>query len=316
MITLSIMMFVAVLVIIWRVMPAARILTRINSDFSLNIGFIAPENLQKETWTTLQQTSYENGAVTAQNVFKQNYFGYYTICHQPVGSDSVVLLGKSIDSTNWEYLGDKTENSLNWIYFEQKTEEDLCFSSYYGNDMDYRIDRMGFNSRDAYRDPGITLKGLRFEYSGDNAGQITRQSKSDGEGVMNGYRTMVYDGDRLSKTMDYDTDDVLTGYTDYVYDGKTCMATSYDSDNSITGTTETMYNLFGQVKTREHYDAEGNLISREVYHYRFWEGLNSPYGLLCVLFLLSFSLWISLQVSIDKFVKLLRRHDEREISKY
>ena len=179
----------------------------------------------------------------------------------------------------------------------------IHFHSYYRNDTNSRINLIGFISDNAYKNPGMTLNDLNIQYAGD---KIEKQMKSDEFDEMSSYRTMIYNGDCLSKTIDYSADDILMGYTEYTYEGMSCTETSYNAENSLTGSTITRYHLFGNVKAREQYDAKGNLISREEYYYRFWEGMNSPYGWICVLFVLSLSVYITSQIPVVKFIKWLQ----------
>lgn len=45
------------------------------------------------------------------------------------------------------------------------------------------------------------------------------------------------------------------------------------------GSEKTVYGPFGLILRRETFDAGGNLIREDVYHYRLWEWFRSTYGI-------------------------------------
>lgn len=242
------------------------ILSRINPDFTVNTGYVEPEHLEEDHWTTLEHTAFENGMETARTVFKRTLYDHYTVTHTPAQGESQILAGGGVASAR-DYLGEK---DISTFYME----------TYYSEDLIGRIDSMTIGSRFAHETPNVLLNYVKMEYSEGvfPLKQTRYSSKEDIQPV--GWRLYSTCSSGVSQTRDYDAHGNLVGYTDYTYDGTCRSSESHTAEGILIGSTQSHYDWLGRLRKRETYDAEGNLTGQEIYRYRFWERYLSLEGLI------------------------------------
>ena len=72
----------------------------------------------------------------------------------------------------------------------------------------------------------------------------------------------------------------LVRYTDIKYNGDLWRATTYSSDGSIEYCTDVEVDLFDRLLSRTITDSNGDLVSEELYSYKFWEVYRSTFGIM------------------------------------
>lgn len=253
------------------------ILTRINPDFSVNTGYVDPVHLEDDGWTTLEYTGYANGTQTEKTKFRRTLYGNYTVTYTSGGETSVLSGSVRSKEVRQDHLdGERT------IY------------SSYGFDLIGQVDSVrvydGINS-------AASLNALEFEYL-DN-GYLMKQIKLGADGAA-GYRTVDHEYYHIMGTRDYDPEGNCLGYTEYIYDEYIQTGMTYTADGQVTGTSKAEFDWFGRIRNRERYDAAGNLVSREVYRYRFWERYLGLEGVLTLAGILGLSAAIGFGVYDDR----------------
>jgi len=104
---------------------------------------------------------------------------------------------------------------------------------------------------------------------------------------------------QITEWKEWDPEWNLLAYAEYSYNGNKQTVNTYLSNGTLTGTRVSKYS-FGNVKWREHYSPEGDLIGREVYRYRVWELFYSVEGLLILVVTLTLSLLMAFGVWEDR----------------
>lgn len=262
------------LIITGNMMEPDYILSRINPDFTVNTGYVEPEHLEKDRWTSMEYTAYENGEEKGRTVFRRTLYDHYTVTNIPVEGERTVLVGRAGISAR-EYVGKK---DISAFYME----------TYYSEDLIGRIDSMAIGSRFAHETPYEMLNYLKIEYFDSILTKQTRYSGKE-DTLPVGWRTYSTGIRGVVQTKDYDAQGKLVGYTDYTYDGSCRRGESYTAEGVLTGSTMSHYDWMGRLRKQERYDAEGNLTGREVYRYRFWERYGSPEGLFTLFACISLS---------------------------
>lgn len=141
----------------------------------------------------------------------------------------------------------------------------------------------------AYGEAGKELNRVTIVYGDD--GKMVRQTRYEDWTVENGYITYQYDEKgRCIRSEEFGPDGGLLAVTDYVYDGRSCRATTSAPDGTVQWQTDIETNLLGQLSSRTILDSQGNLVSQEQYHYRFWEVYGSLQGILVLILAALFSI--------------------------
>lgn len=293
--TFAVTLGVLVMFTTWMLEPDY-ILSRINMDFTVNMGYVEPEHLKEDGWTSMEYTAYENGEMTATTVFQRRLYDHYTVTHTPVEGERTVLVGSGEASAK-EYVGEK---DIDTFYME----------TYYSEDLIGRIDSMVISSRFAHDTPYEVLNYLKMEYyEGSDVAKQTRYAGKENHQVI-GWQSLSYSYGKVSKTMDYDGDGNLLAYTEYTDAGTVRWSESYTAEGVLTGTTEARYDWLGNIRERTYYDAEGSLTGRESYRYRVWELYGSPEGLFTLVAILSLSLTLGMAVYDDRI--RLKKPEKKE----
>lgn len=141
----------------------------------------------------------------------------------------------------------------------------------------------------AYGEAGKELNRVTIVYGDD--GKMVCQTCYEDWTVENGYITYQYDEKgRCIRSEEFGPDGGLLAVTDYVYDGRSCRATTSAPDGTVQWQTDIETNLLGQLSSRTILDSQGNLVSQEQYHYRFWEVYGSLQGILVLILAALFSI--------------------------
>ena len=164
-----------------------------------------------------------------------------------------------------------------------------------------RIDTLALYSREGYKTANTLLCFVKLEYLQNGLGDnwVVKQTKMDETGAAIAYRTYDYTDSRLSKTQDYTLDGEWTGYTEYTYGDNVCIGKSYGQDGTLTGTVRTKTDWLGRLRQREYLDPQGDLISRKVYRYRFWELYRGVEGWTTVFILLVLTATMGIYINDD-----------------
>ena len=266
------------------------ILSRVNPDFSLNEGYANPDNLKKEWWSSLEQTSFEEGKETSSTIFHRKLLDVMIIEHIDENGEIKTLRSASrgayggFDNLYWqpESTGNPIVDVVNRTTREESGEGLYITSGYTrreNNVPSFAMRPITLSTRKV-NDQGKDdqeVNTLLFKYDDNN--HIIEQTKT--VEVKNGNRTttndvghrkLSYEGNRLAKTEDYGPDGTTPiSSIVYEYEGNTGSYENRWADGTLIERGEMTYGLFGQIKTRTRYDSKGEKISEERYNYRILE---------------------------------------------
>ena len=270
-------------------LPDYHLQLRYNPDSSVITEYIEPEAIIHNKWTSLEYIAYQNGEVQSSTLFQRRFNPNYIITHTENG-ETTKIVGSNGD-TNWpsDYLGDDHYTNL-------------YIRTLYSTDQLDRIDMVYINSETAYGMLNQQLNCIKLEYS-ERSDVVSRQylvknGRTEEEEVI---RSRGYDlsNQKISGWKEWDTDWNLLSYAEYRYDGNTQTVDTYLADCSLTGTRVSKY-AFGDLKWRAYYDPQGDLIGREVYHYRFWEPFLCFEGCFILLLILSLAATMAFAIWDDR----------------
>lgn len=261
------------------------VLSRYTPDLTPNNGYVDPTHLEDDHWTTMTHTSFRNGSEAAVTKFSRTLFNHYSAERTESDGSHTKLFG--------EIQGEYYRNE----YLGSKSEQNLYTSCFYEKDLIGRLNHMVVHTESAHADGYALLNMLEFEYF-ENQFLVEQRKVTDTE--LLGYRTLDYTNHRISKTKDYDSEDNLISYTEYAYDGQTLTTKSYTADDVLTGSAIAKYDWLGRILSKESYDSEGALISREEYHYRIWELFYSIEGAICLIGILFLAMAIGKGIYDDR----------------
>ena len=266
-------------------LPDYHLQLRYNPDGSVITEYLEPEAIVHNSWTSLEYTAYQNGEVQSSTLFQRRFNPNYIITHTQNG-ETTKIVGSNGDA-HWpsDYLGDAHYTNL-------------YIRTLYSTDLLDRIDMVYINSETAYGVLNQQLNCIKLEYS-ERSDLVSRQylvknGRTEDEEVI---RSRGYDlsNQKISGWKEWDADWNLLSYAEYRYDGDTQTVSEYLADGTLTGTRVSKY-AFGDLKLREYYNPQGDLIGREVYRYRFWEPFLCFEG--CFFLLLIFSLAVTMAFAV------------------
>ena len=265
------------------------ILLRYNTDFSVNTGFIEPEVLIHDKWTSIDQITYEHGEPVSTTKFVHTLYDNYAVTHTYDGEVTRIIGTSTSPVSPKDYLGSKHYANL---YVRSQNSIDLID----------RIDTIAIYSETAYGDSNQELNFIKLEYF-ERGNLINRQTR-----LKNGYtseesvissRGYGHRNGQISGWKEWDSEGTLLSYAEYAYDGNTQIVSTYHADGTLIGTRLSEYTL-GHLRWREFFNASGEMVSREVYHYRVWELFGSPEGVITLFIILSFAATISIGIWDDR----------------
>ncbi|MBQ6719969.1 MAG: hypothetical protein IJN20_06450 [Oscillospiraceae bacterium] len=265
------------------------VLLRFCTDFSVNTGFIEPEALRQNQWTSLVQTTYAGGVPVSTTEFRRTLFDHYAVTH--VGNGETTRI-----------VGTSTSPSTSEDYLESRHYANLYIRASYAADLLDRIERVAIYSGIAYGDPNQELNHVKLEYL-ERGDQVHRQTRlqnghTAGETVI-ASRGYSYQNGRISGWKEWDAEGALLAYADYTYDGNLQTVSACLADGTPAGTRVSQY-AFGRLKWRETYNTSGELVSREVYRYRVWELFGSLEGGISLVIILSLAATFGIGIWDDR----------------
>ena len=282
----SLLLTLIILVFLSVFMKPSYIMLRLNPNLSVNTGFAEPYFLNKERWTSLEQTSYKNGEVTSSAVFSRTLFSNYAVVNDSTGKSGEVLSlsGKATgDYSRYDYVEGYDKNT------ETVDEHDSEFLYVKGSitlNGNGNIDSYYVVSGNAYGNAGEMLNFVRVEY--DESGKIVKQTHYTQDNTALGYIIYEYDDqNRLLHTEEFTETDKLVRYTNFDYDGDNLRSTTYSYDGHIERYTDIETDQFDRLLSRTITYSDGEIVSKEQYSYKFWELYRSVPGvvtLVCTLF--------------------------------
>jgi len=279
--------------------PDYHLLLRYNPDGTVNTDYIDPEAITQNKWTSMEYTAYAEGEVTSVTEFQHTIYPGYAVTHTENGKTTTIV-------------GSNGESLWPSDYLEKKHYTNKYITTLFSTDVLDRIDNIFINAETAYGELNQQLNYITLEYL-ERSDFVQRQARYAGgrtpEASLVSERGYGSRNQQITEWKEWDPEWNLLAYAEYTYDGNTQTVSTYLGDGTLTGTRVSRY-AFGNVKWREHYSPEGDLIGREVYRYRFWELFYSVEGLLILVITLTLALVMAFAVWDDRIqfgTRLVRR---------
>lgn len=269
--------------------PDYHLLLRYNPDGSVNTGYIDPEAITQNKWTSMEYTAYTDGEIASVTEFRHTIYPGYAITHTEKGTTTTIV-------------GSNGESLWPSDYLEKKHYTNEYISTFFSTDVLDRIDNIFINSETAYGALNQQLNYVTLEYMESSDFVHEQTQYADGrtpEASIISHRGYGSHNQQITEWKEWDPEWNLLAYAEYSYNGNTQTVNTYLSNGTLTGTRVSKYS-FGNVKWREHYSPEGDLIGREVYRYRVWELFYSVEGLLILVVTLTLSLLMAFGVWEDR----------------
>lgn len=269
--------------------PDYHLLLRYNPDGSVNTGYIDPEAITQNKWTSMEYTAYADGEIASVTEFRHTIYPGYAITHTEKGTTTTIV-------------GSNGESLWPSDYLEKKHYTNEYISTLFSTDVLDRIDNIFIKSETAYGALNQQLNYVTLEYMESSDFVHEQTQYADGrtpEASIISHRGYGSHNQQITEWKEWDPEWNLLAYAEYSYNGNTQTVNTYLSNGTLTGTRVSKYS-FGNVKWREHYSPEGDLIGREVYRYRVWELFYSVEGLLILVVTLTLSLLMAFGVWEDR----------------
>ena len=256
--------------------PPDYLLSRIEINPSYGDGYTMPETLEREIWTSMISTEYENGAETGQAVYRRAIGGDYTAEIVLPEEDSETLRGMVTGKEIRCDVQAAADGGFWEKFLAPFSDENMRYYDMYDFDENGRVEKIRVFDETEER---TLISCMNFYYSDD--GLLTKQKRISGDMTQEslGMREYFYDGTELVRTEDTSGDGTLLGSVEYTRHGSVHVASFLNEEGVPVGSEKTVYGPFGLILRRETFDAGGNLIREDVYHYRLWEWFRSPYGI-------------------------------------
>lgn len=269
--------------------PDYHLLLRYNPDGTVNTGYIDPEAITQNKWTSMEYTAYADGEIASVTEFRHTIYPGYAITHTEKGTTTTIV-------------GSNGESLWPSDYLEKKHYTNEYISTLFSTDVLDRIDNIFINSETAYGALNQQLNYVTLEYMESSDFVHEQTQYADGrtpDASIISHRGYGSHNQQITEWKEWDPEWNLLAYAEYSYNGNTQTVNTYLSNGTLTGTRVSKYS-FGNVKWREHYSHEGDLIGREVYRYRVWELFYSVEGLLILVVTLTLSLLMAFGVWEDR----------------
>lgn len=284
----TVIVFALSAVVVWQV-PDFHLQLRYNPDASVNTGYVEPEVLIHNKWTSMEYTAYANGEAVSTTEFRIALNPNYTITHLENGTTTKIVGSNGDPLWPNDYLGNQHYANL-------------YLSTMFSTDLIDRIDRVYIHSKTAYGNLNQQLNCIQLEYF-ERGNLITRQTLLEDGGTPQetviGIRGYDHSNGRISGWKEWDPEYNLLAYAEYESDGNIQTVSSYLADGTLTGTRISKYS-FGNLRWREYYDADGSLVGREVYRYRPWELFFCLEGFMALVIILSLAATAAFAVWDDR----------------
>lgn len=281
---------------------------RYNPDATVKTDYIELDDLKKDRWTSVTQTSYDNGNIESETRFEKYLVNSYSISHSQFGDMN----------TQWILTGD-TSGYNHYDYAEgydpakEKVDDEFSEFLYIRCERTLNgagdVDSVLTISGQAWGADNELLNFIRIQYGED--GKVEKQTQYLLDNTVVGYRLYDYDANgNLIKTEDYDDNSVLIGYNEYEHGNRVMINREYNIDGAVVGYTETQYDLFGRIANRVAYNENDEIKSNECYNYNPFEVYNSIIGYIALAIMVLLSATIGIGVYDDRAFK--RKHTSEQ----
>lgn len=262
-------------------------------DGAPNTGYFDPSHLDnKEFWTSLSYTRYDEGTPVVQTTIQRSFFGHCAVTQQ-TGGETTVLTGGLLGNRTARMSQTTPGSNPVARYLNEGKAENERFTVRLSNDHRDKITSISIQG------PGdAPISYIVLERSTDDHAAVETQIIETADGTTQ-FRTYEYDeSGALRRTQDYDADGNLLSYAEYTGEPNRRTAALYTADGTPAGSVETVYDLFGRLRQRNLYNINGACLQSEVFHHRFWERYGSLTGLFFLIIAVCFSLWAAGNVPV------------------
>ena len=262
-------------------------------DGAPNTGYFDPSHLDnKEFWTSLSYTRYDEGTPVVQTIIQRSFFGHCAVTQQ-TGGETTVLTGGLLGNRTARMSQTTPGSNPIARYLNEGKAENERFTVRLSNDHRDKITSISIQG------PGdAPISYIVLERSTDDHAAVETQIIETADGTTQ-FRTYEYDeSGALRRTEDHDADGNLLSYAEYTGESNRRTATLYTADGTPAGSVETEYDLFGRLRQRNLYNINGACLQSEVFHHRFWERYGSLTGLFFLIVAVCFSLWAAGNVPV------------------
>ena len=224
----------------------------------------------------MTSVAYEDGRETGRTVYRRALWGDYTVLAETAGHKTQVLRGTVTGRDIRLDVLVPAGEGLAERFLAPFSGDNLLYFSMYDRDDSGRLEHIQIFDETQER---TLLSSANFYYF--NEGLLTKQTLTDGgmptETLAS--REYFYEGNTLIRTEDTSGGSLIDS-AEYSREGMVRTARFLDADGAPAGTETTTSGPFGFLLRREVFDAAGDLVRSETYHYRIWEWFVSPSGLL------------------------------------
>ena len=282
-----------------RLMQPDYLLAYFSTDGSLRQDYVDVDDLNRnDRWTSMTYTRYENGVAAARARFQRTLFSSFSITQHTSDGQVNKFVGETHDTSSNVYQVPRGMSLIDQIFY-------LKTDPYRYADLGRNRDLAGRNTYFSIYtrvDGANDLKTAFFlDYDEQSREFVLRQDRTnvldDPDNPVYSFRTYPqYDDHAVTLAQDYDAQGNLVASTKAASSGSLRTVSFYDADGNLTGTQTEQLDWFGRLARRETFNANGTLLSREVYHYLFWERYGSLTGGFVLLATLCVSLWLGIEV--------------------
>ncbi len=237
------------------------LLSRWNPDFTVNDSYTDRDLFADQSWTSMEHTAYADGRPVSTTRFWNGLAGKYTITHTAAGTQQTI-----------------TGSSGSGSYFNYRDSGD-----HFRVSGSYQVDGGQVEWYSLYHQatpegsPEL-VKRIEIDYLANLHLGLYKETLTDAQGNVLGWRQYEWENSRTSQSRDYDAQGSLLGCTEYTYPNGERHTAVYSASGELVERTESRLNWQGQVTQRKIYDASGALTGQEVYHHRFWERFGDILG--------------------------------------
>lgn len=269
----------------------------LNPDSTVNTDFLDLEDMNNLHWYASTFTTYVNGAASERTTLHRG-LEYCDFLYTRPGEKFrwEIITGGNIEK---QIAPNKTISQRDCFHHNLLTFDDNEFYTFTYRTLDEnsRWSEIKVRTLGAMDTPNQELlHTLTFQYYDD--GTLARQTQTWPDGTVF-YRLYSYTDGKLTGIEDFDGNDTLLDYAVYTYDGNTQTRVDYTASGEQTGSSTLRSDLFGRPQTRKNFDTDGNLISKLTYNYSIFQYFLSPYGICYFIIILSFSIFIGNELTIN-----------------
>ncbi len=294
-------------------------LTRWNPDFTVNQGFADWYAILDQDWSSMEYTAYENGQVVETTRFWNGLDGAHRITHTDpqgttylYGSGSFGYSTTDPQDTFYEIpLPSQAQSWIDRLLVVKKWENRILSGSYQVNN-----DRMVFFQVSGKE--GTPVKQVELEHNIDTIGQeLLCQRLLDENGNLLAYQRYGWNQySQCTQVSTYDSQDHLTEQTSITFQDQVGYGVTKSASGELLGTSKSWFTLKNDLKRRETYDPQGQLIGVETYHHRLWERFLSTtgFGILAAMWGIGGFLGIEVYLELKKKQEYAPEPQERAAS--